>query len=165
MKNLSKRIATITATLALVVVLGITLAACGSSTLSMGDYVQRLGNAGYTEFNITASPDLIERNFEYMMEGEEGEVNPFVVLFAGVKAEDIEWMVSAEKYGEEENYSIQLIKMTSEKTAKAVEANLAALMADETTASFIKQTFGEAVRDGKVLMAGDKASIEIAQGK
>lgn len=159
MKKLSKRIATIAASLALVVVLGVALAACGGNN-DIDKYVNRMEDAGYTVETMTEIP-----------EGAGEEI--------GCKDSDIKWAIMAQK----ENNMVIIYKFSSEKVAKDAEAlmNQAMNGGDEDDNDLdVANTDGlddivdnvdsmmsqmKFVRDGSVIFVGDQASIDIAQGK
>ena len=142
MKNLSKRIATIAASLALVVVLGVALAACGSKSyaeLTLDEYKANLEKANY---KAEEAPKEYFGMYAAMF-----GLSDFV--------EDIEWMLQG--YSEEDG--IYLVKFTSEDKAK--DAKDAVEKAVEEAG---EEDNGKIVRAGSVVIIATDAGLDAAYG-
>lgn len=154
---------TVAASLALVVVLGVCMTACGGDKpkeetkqpaeqpvgLTMNDYIKRLNDAGY---EVQGKPLETQADIAAYLASEEGAE----MTAMGIKADDIAWMFYA---ANEEWDGVNVAKINSEDQAKAIVA-----ATEEQLAAYPEMGMA-AARDGNVVMTGNKAAVNAALGK
>lgn len=190
MNKIAKRIMTMAAALALVVVLGVCMTACGNkpaettpaTELTWQDYATRLVNAGYG-IDMVGNKDIVVLY-----------ANQYAQMFGligdnavEIKADDVDWALMASKQvikeGEEgesypsvdtaENTGINMLKLKNEELAKKFEDAYKKMQEQQAEAQPDDETASEDeaeeqmvfVRDGGLVMMGYQASINIALGK
>lgn len=165
MKNLSKRITMIAATLALVVVLGICMTACGSQQnngvkeYSKDEYISFLTDAGFKLSSEEEEGTLMvvangDEYFDVSYQMVQGQFN-----FEG-EAEDVAWMIMTNDYSDDAAM-VYIIKFNSEDLAKTNATKVA---------DFVANLGAEAdgmdyVRVGSTLIMGNDAGLQIVKAK
>ena len=146
MKKISKRIMSVAAALALVVVLGVCLTACGSNEASFDTYRNRLEDAGYTV--MSAKSDALQQ-YKETIAGMGAEIN----------IDDVDWlMIGTKGTTEEDGQMVVLMRFKNESQAKE--------MMDEAAANEEGVPEGFAYdRQGNVIVVGMEAGVNIALGK
>ena len=164
MKNLSKRIATIAATLALVVVLGVTLAACGQSgykALTADEYNANLTYAGYGAAIITPESDdwtdtigSLKKSFNENLK----DIEAYNAL------NNAQWVIRSGKYVGNEYRYLYITGFSDNASAKAVykayKASMQNAIDNATTA-----TEEAEYKQYKVVLAGNVAMYATTQSE
>ena len=164
MKNLSKKITTLVASLALVVILGFTLTACGSkggySGLSYDQYKENLAKAGYEAQSIK--------------EGDEGW-DQYKESFVSEYTDDadliskVQWMIMA--WDEKEEHNIMLMGVSDKDAAnkiydlakKAIDKEIEEETNEEEKAKM--QNYQVFLADTVLVYGEDQTAIDAAYGK
>lgn len=149
MKNYLKKVTTLLTALTLVVVLGVCLSACGSSSLkelSKEDYKANLEAAKY-EVRL-AEGENAQAEFEMALQ--------YGMAPEGFDVKTVEWAIEVQDK-EDSHKTLQMAKFTTEDAAKAIESfydDYVDEMFDNIPDSVTSEEISEAKKANKVKRAG-----------